>query len=409
MKKSIRALVVLLVLVPLTVDWAGEPSSSAISPDTQALVSGNNAFAFDLYAKLREQRGNLFLSHFSIYETLAMVYAGARGNTEAQMAKTLHNELGRTQLHPTFEDLLADVHEGAEQGGYELRIASAIWGQKGYRFRQEYLDLTRAHYGAGPRQVDFVNDPGGASKAINAWVKEETRGKIEDIIHRDMLTVVTRLVLTNAIYFKGEWASRFEKKRTEDGPFTLLGGDEVHVPMMHQTGHFGYFEEEGLKGLVLPYVGRKLGMVVLLPDKAEGLARLEESLTAEKLSSWLDQARYYEVTVTLPKWKTTTGFRLEPALRSVGMTDAFVEGRADFSGMNGRKDLFVQTAVHQAYVDVNEKGTEAAAATGFGIGCGAKAPEPPKAVFRADHPFVFIIGDLHSRLILFVGRIADPR
>jgi serpin B len=338
------------------------------------------------------------------------------------MAKALRDELGQTPLHPTFEGLLAHLQESAEQAGYELRIANALWGQKGFRFRQEYPGLTRTHYGAGPRQVGFVNDSGGAGKAINAWVNEETGGKIDDIIKRDMLSHRTRLVLTNAIYFKGEWASRFEKKRTEDKSFTLLGGNEVDVPMMHQTEHFAYFEAEGLTGLVLPYVGRKLEMIVLLPDRAEGLAKLDESLTAQEFSSRLDQTRYHYVTVTFPKFETRSGFDLKDALLALGMKDAFrepplpmaaavvglVQSYADFSGMTGKRNLFINGVVPEAYVDVNEEGAAAATATGFSIGCSTSV-DPPKAVFRADHQFVFIIGDLHSRLILFVGRVADPR
>ena len=412
MSKDVKIVVAFVVLIGLAAAVAkGELAPQKEEPkpkdDRTAVVEGNSAFALDLYAKLKEQEGNLFFSPFSISTALAMTHTGARSETAAQMEKVLHFDIGQERLHPAFKALIEDLNARQQKGGYELSVANALWGQRGYGFLMEFLDLTVDNYGAGLREVDFVGDTEGARQTINGWVEKETREKIKNLIPPGVLDALTRLVLTNAIYFKGDWAAQFDKEATHDAPFTLLDGKKVEVPMMRQTEKFGYMETEGFQALELPYVKDELSMIVLLPRKVDGLAELEKSLTAENLAKWLPELRKRRVIVELPKFKMTSQFSLAKVLRSMGMTDAFSLPPADFSGMNGKKDLFISAVIHKAYVDVNEEGTEAAAATGVVMQLTA-APTPP-VLFRADHPFLFLIRDNRSGSILFLGRMINPK
>jgi len=379
-------------------------TASEIS-DKEIVVKGNNAFALDLYAQLKKEQGNLFFSPFSISTALGMTYAGARGNTERQMAEVLHFELGQEGLHPAFRELFMELNSRPGGRRYELSVANALWGQKGYRFLEEFRELVRKNYGGGLNQVDFVKARETARRTINTWVEGETRGKITDLLKPGIINSWTRLVLTNAIYFKGYWASRFKEELTQEAPFTLVTGGKVNVPMMHLNGEFRYMETDDLQALELPYLGGDLSMVVFLPKETDGIRNFEPSLTAGSLKKWLVRFREQEVLVALPKFKMTCDFRLDQALKSMGMTDAFEE--ADFSGMTGRKELFIAAVVHKAFVEVNEEGTEAAAATAVVMEKGAVGQRPP--VFRADHPFLFLIRDLRSNSILFLGRVMDPR
>jgi len=403
MKRHVRSLAVVLALVSFAACGAQDPATPEARADEQTLVRGDNAFALDLYGKLREQEGNLFFSPYSISTALGMTYAGARGNTEAQMAKVLHFDLPQEKLHPAFKSLLEGLGARRKEGGYELSVANALWGQKGYPWLKEFLDVTRGNYGAGLREVDFAGDTEGARKTINDWVEKQTREKIKELLLKGDVGRETALVLTNAIYFKGDWASQFKKDRTRPGPFSLSDGTKVEVPMMRQTEEFGYMETEDLQALELPYVKGHLAMIVLLPRKVDGLPALEGSLTVEKLEGWLGLLhKEEEVSVILPKFKMTSRFELNEVLKALGMTDAF-DG-ADFSGMDGVRDLFISKVIHKAFVDVNEEGTEAAAATAVAVDRAVAR----MAEFHADHPFLFLIRDNASGSILFMGRVADP-
>lgn len=377
-----------------------------VSEQERNLAQSNNAFALELYGELRGQEGNLFLSPFSISTALAMTYAGARGNTEAQMAKTLRFPTDQKLLHPVFGEMVRRLNASGKDRGYQLSVANALWGQKGYGFLKPFLDLLETSYGAGLNEVDFKAATECARKTINARVEKETRGKIKDLIQPGVLDALTRLVLTNAIYFKGDWKFPFKEKRTKSEPFTLPGGRKINVPMMNQMKAFKYMVGDGFKVLEMPYVGGDLAMTIFLPDKADGLADFEKTLTSENLEAWLATLCTWDVVVALPKFKMTSQFRLDKALMSLGMTDAFRFPIADFSGMNGRKDLYIGAVIHKAFVDVNEKGTEAAAATAVVMKCGA-VMRPP--VFRADHPFLFLIRDVNSGGILFIGRVMNPK
>jgi len=374
--------------------------------DKKAVVKGNNAFALALYAELKDQEGNLFLSPFSISTALAMTYAGARGNTEAQMAKVLHFDLGQESLHPTFQKLITQMSTQAEQQGYQLNVANALWGQKGYGFLKKFLDLTKTTYGAGLNEVDFRRATEAARKTINTWVEKQTKGKIKNLIRRGILDELTRLVLTNAIYFKGNWASQFDKRQTKNSPFYVRVDRTVNVPMMYQKEKFRYMETGRLQAIELPYVDNELSMVVLLPKEVNGITALENFLTADSLRKWLTCLREQKVDVYLPRFKITSEFRLDTALRSMGMPDAFSLPPADFSGMTGKKDLFISAVIHKAFVDINEEGTEAAAASAVVMEKAMRMQRP--LIFRADHPFIFLIRDTQSGSILFLGRVVNP-
>ncbi|MEK7993058.1 MAG: serpin family protein, partial [Planctomycetota bacterium] len=311
------------------------------------------------------------------------------------------------QLASAYGQIIKDLNKRGEKGTYTLNVANALWGQKGYGFLKEFLELVRTNYDGQLNEVDFIGAAEAARKTINAWVEKQTKGKIKDLIPAGVLDSMTRLVLTNAIYFKGNWARQFKKDQTQDAPFVLADGRKIETPMMNQTAQFGYAETETLQGLELPYVDRELSMIILLPKEPDGLSKLEEALTAENLSQWLARLNSREVVVSVPKFKVTTQFSLASVLQSMGMTDAFSDS-ADFSGMDGKKDLFISAVIHKAYVDVNEEGTEAAAATGVTMKLTSFGPsETP--VFLADHPFLFLIRDNKSGGILFIGRVMNPK
>lgn len=376
-----------------------------LPPDAALVVKGNNAFALDLYNRLGRKDGNLFFSPYSISTALAMTYAGARNDTADEMAKALHFTLDQDRLHPAFAALTRQESPGGKnkKRGYQLRVANALWGQTGYDFKAEFVKLTKDSYGAGLEEVDFKGATEEARKKINRWVEERTDDKIQKLFKEGVLNRDTRLVLANAIYFKGDWATKFRMDRTFAQPFNASSEKKVRVPMMHETAEFGYLEEPDLQVLAMPYSGKDLSMVVLLP-KVDGLADLEKSLTHEKLEGWVGKLRDRKVEVAFPKFKMTSEFSLASDLSALGMKKAFTAS-ADFSGMNGRTDLFIHAVVHKAFVEVNEEGTEAAAATGVAISKSA-APEHP--VFRADRPFLFLIRDNRSGSILFLGRVANP-
>ncbi|MBP7052612.1 MAG: serpin family protein [Phycisphaerae bacterium] len=418
-----RMAAALLVLASTAVDGRdNETTKMDRSKETTWVAEGSNSFAIGLYQRLHSGEGNLFFSPYSISTALAMTYAGAKGQTAEQMAMTLRyptvpevlhklalagEPLTQEQFAQALGRIIKDLNSRGGKSKYELRVANALWGQKGFEFLRAFTQTVEDEYDGKLQELDFVKAVEKARRTINSWVEKKTNDKIKDLLGPGDLDAATRLVLTNAIYFKGNWASQFKKSRTFDEPFTLLDGTEVQVPMMNQKARFGYAETDALQVLEMPYVGEELSMFVLLPRKADGISELEMSLTAENLAQWLDKAHEREVVVTVPKFKMTSKFSMAGVLQSMGMTDAFT-ARADFSGMTGRRDLFISAVIHQAYVDVNEEGTEAAAATAVTMKLTAALPDQTP-VFRADHPFLFLIRDKASGCILFLGRVMNPR
>ena len=375
-------------------------------------AENNNAFAFDLYQVLAEDdEENLFYSPYSIAMALAMTYAGAEGETEQQMADTLRITLAEPTVHAAFNALDRSITQrGAEVeeeigAGFELNVANAIWGQAGYPFRAEYLDLLARHYGSGLRTLDFRTSPEAAREAINEWVSQETEGKIEELISRGGLSELTRLVLTNAIYFKATWKHPFTEELTEELPFTTLAGDDVTVPMMKQTVQIRYAEGETYQAIELPYVGSFMSMIVVMPDEG-GFEAFEGSLDAERMDGVIDTLENQDVALTMPKFEYDASYQMAETLSAMGMPDAFSPEEANFSGIDGSMDLFIQKVIHKAYVSVDEEGTEAAAATGVTVGVTSAPAEPVQVTL--DHPFVFVIRDIESGTILFVGRVLNP-
>ena len=405
-------LMVLPVLAGLILTTAAQGQSANAPSDLSLVAAGNNAFALELYARLKgdanspKQPDNLFFSPYSMSAALAMTYAGARGETEKQMANVLHFALPQEKLHAAFGQLEKQLNAGGRQGGYELSVANALWGQKGCKFLDAFLAVTRDNYGAGLNEVDFAGAAEKARREINKWVEEKTKEKIKDLIGPGALGKLTRLVLTNAIYFKGDWASKFKKESTVPMPFHISREKSEQVPMMSQKQDFKYALSDGVQILELPYKGDSLSMVVLLPQEVNGLAGLEDLLTTTSINKWFGQLRKQQTQVFLPKFKITWGvYEMTNVLKSLGMKDAFSLPPADFSGMTGIKDLFISNVLHKAFVEVNEEGTEAAAATAVVMRTTAIEITP---VFRADHPFVFVIRDNRSGSILFMGRVVNP-
>lgn len=384
--------------------------------DVAAFVKGNTAFALDLYARLkdhpqvRSEGGNLFFSPYSISTALAMTADGARGQTATQMASVLRfPDSGNPAA--AFGRLQKDLQANAEKSGCELNIANALWGQKGHSFLEDFLRTIEAGYGAGLNEVDFGR-PEEARKTINTWVERQTKDRIKDLIAPGVLNHLTRLVLTNAIYFKGDWAVQFKEENTAQADFFLAAGSDdaepkrVQVPMMHQKGDFAYGETDEIQVLSLPYEGKTLSMLILLPKAGSSLTSLESGLDAELLEAALDRLRSQEVEVYLPRFTMTSGpLELKGPLGALGMVDAFNPTAADFSGMDGSRDLSISNVVHKAFVEVNEEGTEAAAATGVVMRLVSVRQTP---VFRADRPFLFLIRENQTGSVLFMGRMMNP-
>ena len=382
----------------------------ALPPSVPVAVSNNTAFACDLYAQLKSQEGNLFFSPYSVSTALAMTYAGARGETAAQMARTLHFTLSQADLHPAFAALSAQMTAVQQAGQVQLSIANSLWPHKSYPFLEDYLALVKKSYGTTFTPVDFAKEEPKARAQINQWVEEKTQKKITNVIGAP-LDQLTRLVLVNAVYFKGKWESQFKKHATQNEPFYRISGGPVQAPLMKQTRKYKYFcKFLELQLLELPYVGNELSMLVILPSKSSSLMVLEKNLSAASLQHWRGQMYMREIELYLPTFKITWGISsLVKPLTALGMRTPFTD-TADFGGMDGHKDLFISDILHKAFVDVTEEGTEAAAATAALMRAkSADAPQPPPPeLFRADRPFLFLIQENRTGSILFLGRVTDP-
>lgn len=373
----------------------------------ETLAQDVSAFALDLYHQLRWSEGNLFLSPYGISAALAMAHAGARGNTETQMARALRYTLRQESLHPAFAELGSGLAKLQEGGHIKLSTANSVWPQQGYPLLDGYLSLIKRHYGVSVTPLHYSDAPEAARETINRWVDKRTDHKIKNLIQPGVLGVLTRLVIVNAIYFGGEWACKFQASLTKNEPFLISPGMSVQVSLMKQEGEFRYGESESIQVLELPYLSKTLSMLILLPREKDGLKHLEHSLSVENLARWRNALREEQVEVFLPRFRMTCTFRLDKALSAMGMADAFIESKADFSGMDGRPGwLYLGAVLHKTYVDVNEEGTEAAAAT-LAMAKPTAAPGQPP-VFRADHPFLFAICETRSGTLLFLGRLTDP-
>ncbi|XP_026179557.1 leukocyte elastase inhibitor [Mastacembelus armatus] len=378
-----------------------------------AISVSNTAFGLDLFRTLSQgdPTGNIFVSPLSISSALAMVYLGAKGATAAQMAKALSFTSGEG-VHTGFQNLNADINSGS--ASYILKLANRLYGEKTAKFLPKYLEATQKYYQADLKPVDFMGAPENCRVEINTWVEQQTENKIKDLLKPGTVTPMTRLALVNAIYFKGNWLKRFQEANTKEMPFKVNQNESRPVQMMSQKEKlpFNYIPDHNLQILELPYVDEELSMFILLPqesaDGSDPLLKLEKELTPERLNEWTDRKNmdvHTDIIVLLPKFKLEENYELNEPLSKLGMTDVFCEGRADLSGMNGEGGLFLSTVVHKAFVDVNEEGTEAAAATAGMIAFCMFREEH----FTADHPFLFFIRHNKTKSILFLGRFSSPQ
>jgi serpin B len=424
MKKSYQLLSSLLILSTLLTACGGAPeqvtksslirekSPSVAGNDLQTLVDGNNSFALDIYQSLHSESGNLILSPFSMSLALAMTYAGARGDTASQMEDVLHFTQGQEKTHTAFNalDLALEsdpINLDKDQEPLKLNIANGVWAEQTYGFLPEYLDTIALNYGAGIHLADFVNNFEQERKGINDWVSDKTEDRINDLLPDGSVSGDTRMVLVNAIYFKADWLNQFEADSTYDAAFHLLDGTEITTPTMNDH-RFGipYMEANGYKAIELAYAGETAAMDIILPDEGNFEA-FEASFNKDVYDEIINGMQPSDsISISLPKFEFTKDFGLAGVLTDMGMTDAFDRNAADFSGMTGKKDLFISDVIHKAFVAVDEEGTEAAAATAVIMEtAGAMMPD---ASFIADRPFLFIIRDTVSGQILFIGRVLNP-
>jgi serine protease inhibitor len=376
--------------------------SMATSEGVNTVVKANNQFGFDIYSRFSGEDGNIFFSPYSISSAMVITYDGAKGKTAEEMRSVLHFPEDNVIRRSGFAKIYNEINQKNKK--FQLNTANALWAQKNYLFLTHYLEIIKRYYGGKATNLDFVNKPEESRIIINQWVENQTNNKIKDIIAPGAINQETRLVITNAIYFKGNWVKQFDKKNTIIRDFEISTSKKVKTPIMSLLdGKFNYTETEKIQVLELPYSGNELSMLILLP-KNKDLKSIEESLSMENLSEWRKNLKEQKIDIYIPKFKLETKYDLSGTLKEMGMPIAF-SGDADFSGMTGNRDIFINQVIHQAYVEVNEEGTEAAASTAVIMPTSAL---PTLKVFNANHPFIFLIQEKNTGNILFLGRVVDP-
>ncbi len=381
---------------------SGEAPQDDNEPGKEAAVSGNNRFAFGFYQELKAGH-NIFFSPYSISSALAMTYTGSAGETRREMAEVFGFLSGSRQNALAYHQLQQHL-DSFNQEDLALNVANSLWGQKDFAFQPRFLDINGKYFSAGIKRVDFKRQHRQVRQEINRWVEQKTNDRIQDLLSEGVLDRMTRLVLVNAIYFNGQWENPFNKDHTRPDVFYKEQDKTLEVPFMNQSLRLPYYENDLLQMISIPYDGGDLSMVILLPRKIDDMARLEENLDAKWFDRHTDSLQKQQVGLSMPRFELTLKYRLNDHLKRLGMPSAF-GGKADFSGMTGRKDLYISEAIHQAFVKVNETGTEAAAATGVVM---RKTAIVRKKSFKADHPFLFMIRDNATNAILFMGKITDP-
>ncbi|MBS7617293.1 serpin family protein [Candidatus Bathyarchaeota archaeon] len=418
MDRKILAIGIMLLIITITVVegvlflFPYEPKNPPKADDSgstqegiQNVVNANNQFAFDLYSELsKTERGNIFFSPYSIFSAIAMTYEGARGQTADEIKSVFHfPEI--SILRSNFAAIYNSINRKTD--AYELKTGNALWVQQDYPLLESYISIVEQYYGGKAVNLDFIKETEESRQTINSFIEEQTNGKIKDLIPPGYLDSMTRLILTNAIYFKGTWTWEFDKSETREEDFKITPTQVVKVPMMYMKPDeavFNYADLGELQILELPYKGEEISMLILLPT--ENLDAIESSLTAEKLNEWRSKMQETKLDeIYLPKFKIDAKYFLKNALSAMGMPTIFSPGKADLSGMSGNRELFVGFVIHQAHIEVNEEGTEAAAATAVGVELTAITP---RTVFRADHPFIFIVQQKNTGNILFLGRVVNP-
>jgi serpin B len=402
----------LVAVVFLALNSCGDVASSGAKSgqevnigELKPIAMNINAFTFDMFRNLRENEDpgtNTLASPYSIATALAMVYAGADGQTADEMRAVLHFDASTAEFHKTVGNLGRSL---TSTDDYQLQVANALWPHVEYTLLDSYVELMREAYETDVTGVDYVGETEVARETINAWVEDKTKDRIKDLIPQGALGAATRLVLTNAIYFKGLWTSQFKKDFTAEQPFTLLDGSATDVPMMTQREDFRYMENDWMQAVDLGYAGDRVAMTIVLPKNPADLARIEAELTPDWLQATLDAMAEREIDLFIPRFTVDAKYSLTQQLASMGMPTAFTD-KADFSGISGVPDLFISDVIHQAFIEVNEEGTEAAAATAVIMELTAMPMEV--TAFRADHPFVYLLRDVETGCVLFTGVLAKP-
>ena len=377
------------------------------SQNVNDIAANNNVFAFDLYHQITTtQKGNIFFSPFSISTALAMTYAGANNTTAVEMQQTMHFGPNTDEFHSSYGAYLRQLDQNAD-GNIQLRIANRLWGEKSHTLKSSFLKLNKQAYDSPLIQVDFIKKPNESRIEINDWVADKTEQRIKNLIPEDAITTDTRLVLTNAIYFKGDWLYQFNTKKTKEQKFYLEDGTTKKTPFMNFEGAFNFYGNEQYKMIQLPYKGDKHSMVVVLPNEPEQLAEIEKTFSASNFAL-LDYDYKPEVILSLPKFKITIPLGLNGPLQEMGIHQAFTN-HADFSNMTEQNNFMISDVIHKAFIEIDEEGTEAAAATAVVMVLTSTNVEMPKPEeFIANHPFLFYIIDNETKAILFMGRIMEP-
>lgn len=367
----------------------------------------NNEFMMKMYKELTSDKknNNIFFSPFSISSALAMTFAGSDGNTEVQMANALEFSSNTDIFHEDFSIVTNRINEIGKKGKVKLSIANSLWMQKGYTFLDEFTKIGKEYYNAEIENLNFAESE-KSRNIINQWVEDKTNEKIKNLIPKGILDALTRLVLTNAVYFKGEWKEQFKKKSTKEKLFHTFKGEDVSVKMMYHKARYGYYENEKFQFLEMPYKGDDVSMFVLLPKDKKGLSGIEKALDMELINTAIKEIVKKDVKVHFPKFKLGLSYELSKLMKSLGMNDAFSK-KADFSKMTGTKELYISAIIHKTFIEVDEAGTEAAAATAVVMRMKSARPQPSPE-FIADHPFFYFIRENSTGAILFTGRMNDP-
>jgi serpin B len=385
--------------------FSGDPEPLSSKTDPKAIADGNNRFMVKAYKILSEKDENIFISPYSISSALAMTYAGSSGKTEKEMGTALEFSANNTNFHENFGISTRSINSIGEKGEIQLTVANSLWMADGYKFTDEFLRINKTFYQTEMTNLNFAESE-KSRKTINDWVAEKTKDKIKDLIPEGILDALTKLVLTNAVYFKAEWSEQFKKHNTQESVFYTYGG-ETRTEMMNLKNRFKYMQNSELQFIEIPYKGGDASMFVLLPKNKDGLKAIEKKLTSDDLDKYVSELKSTEVNLFFPKYKMSLSYELRDLMRKLGMKEAFSKS-ADFSKMNGNKDLYISAIIHKTFIAVDEQGTEAAAATAVVMRMKSMPPQDDFATFKADHPFFYFIKERSSGTILFAGRVTDP-
>ncbi len=375
----------------------------------EQIVEGLNTFAFDFYNSITKQAlENTFYSPLSISSALAMTYAGAEGETAKQMQQTLHYGPQDVSFHSQFANLIESLRV-SEKSDFEMTIANAVWVQNNYKLQKNYLQIVKGKYLSEAREIDFISQPDASRETINEWVSDKTANRIHNLIPPNAINAMTRMILTNAVYFNAEWSHKFNPKMTRKESFYCMNGEIIETDMMYQRHYYQYSQTSDYQMLELTYKGYEYSMLIILPKNPGGLSKLNKRISCKDIAKHDNSKQQEDILVYLPKFRLETAYELNAYLMEMGMTDAFSQ-QADFSGMTGNKDLMISSIFHKAFIEVDEEKTEAAAATAVVMKLTAMAPSPVAPIeFRADHPFMFIIRNQKEKAILFMGQLTTPK